>query len=317
MSTLPRITRLGVAFRLSIAFLLVAIFAVAACLIQVRPGTTVIITRLGDPVAVLHEPGPALRWPRPIERAVVIPTPLRTTASGQIRTIMGDGISLVFEAYALWRVDSSQVVTWLRATRNDPDQAAMLLRTIMASALQTASGKYRLDQIVNLDPKAIHIDTLSQDVLTEVRRQLGDRYGISIEYLGFQRVFLPEGIVTSTIATMAEERKIIAERRLAEGRTEAAAITAQANQESRTLLANAREEAATILAQATTEANRVYALAHDADPKLYRFLREMATLEKALGERTTLVLSASAPPLRSLVEGVDSLLPVVTDDHAP
>ena len=164
--------------RLLVAGVIVAILVATACLVQVRPGTVVIVSRLGEPVAVLDKPGPTLRLPPPLERSTVVPVPLRTTASGQIRTILSDGTSLVIEAFALWRVDPEQAITWLRSTGNNPDQAAGLLRTVMGSALQSVGGRYAITQIVNLDPQALGHDSFRQEVLAEVREKFGGRYGI-------------------------------------------------------------------------------------------------------------------------------------------
>jgi hypothetical protein len=59
--------------------------------------------------------------------------------------------------------------------------------------------------------------------------------------------------------------------------------------------------------KATVEANKIYAETHDLNPDLYRFLRQLATLEKALGSNTKLILSTDSPPLHVLEEGPDAL----------
>ena len=301
--------------RLLLAALVVVVLIGVACLVQVRPGTVVIVTRLGEPVAVLDTPGPNIRLPPPIERAIVVPVPLRTTASGQIRTILADGTSLVIEAYALWRVDAEQAIMWLRSTSNDPDRAADLLRTVIASALQTIGGSFRIDHVVNLDPQAVALDEFRTAVLDEVRQQIGQRYGVELVDLGFERLQVPPTIVDSTLNTMAEERLVLAERTLAAGRAEVAGIEARADEEARTLLAAAQETATTTIAEATVEANRIYAETHDVDPELYRFLRQLTTLEQSLGSQTRLILSTESAPLHMLGEGAKDMLEYEADDE--
>jgi membrane protease subunit HflC len=41
---------------------------------------------------------------------------------------------------------------------------------------------------------------------------------------------------------------------------------------------------------------RIYSAAHQEQPDLYRFLRELETLKKVVNQNTTLVLDANAPP---------------------
>jgi modulator of FtsH protease HflC len=66
--------------------------------------------------------------------------------------------------------------------------------------------------------------------------------------------------------------------------------------------ATAEEEAARIEATARTAAAAIYGTAHAQDPKLYRFLRSLDTLDLIISNSTRLVVRTDAAPFDALVQ---------------
>jgi len=121
-------------------------------------------------------------------------------------------------------------------------------------------------------------------------------FGIAIEQVGIERVTLPEVNTRYVFERMRAERAQFAERYRAEGKQEADAINAQTDAEKTVLLAEARKSAEETRGKAEAEVARIYSAAHQEQPDLYRFLREIETLKKVVNQNTTLVLDADSPP---------------------
>ncbi|MFO6254805.1 SPFH domain-containing protein, partial [Pseudomonas aeruginosa] len=84
--------------RLLVAALLVLFAVAAACLVQVRSGEAMVITRFGNPARVLLEPGLAWRLPLPFESAIPVDLRLRTTSSGLQDVGTRDGLRIIVQA---------------------------------------------------------------------------------------------------------------------------------------------------------------------------------------------------------------------------
>lgn len=105
--------------RLLVAALLVLFAVAAACLVQVRSGEAMVITRFGNPARVLLEPGLAWRLPLPFESAIPVDLRLRTTSSGLQDVGTRDGLRIIVQAYVAWQVqgDADNVQRFMRGAQ--------------------------------------------------------------------------------------------------------------------------------------------------------------------------------------------------------
>ncbi|HZW33112.1 MAG TPA: protease modulator HflC, partial [Isosphaeraceae bacterium] len=83
-------------------------------------------------------------------------------------------------------------------------------------------------------------------------------------------------------------------------------ITSQADRMRDTILAEAEADARRIRGTAEAEATRLLNEAHARDPRFFAFLRTLESYRAILDDRTTVVLSASSPLLKLLVQGPSS-----------
>ncbi|MEO1366003.1 MAG: protease modulator HflC, partial [Acidobacteriota bacterium] len=65
-------------------------------------------------------------------------------------------------------------------------------------------------------------------------------------------------------------------------------------------LAAAREEAATVRGEAEAQAAEIYADAHRASPELFRMVRQLQSVEKVVGEGSTLIMRTDKAPFNVL-----------------
>jgi membrane protease subunit HflC len=296
-------SRLRVALRLVFATLIVVVALLATTATPVGAGEAMLVTRFGSPVRVVLEPGLSWKLPAPVEAATPVDLRLRTTTSGLQDVGTRDGLRILVQAYVAWQVppDATAVRTYVRAIRNDPDEAARQLRSFIGSALQVTASSFTLADLVNTNGANLHLADLRARLLAELRRPLLANYGIAIRAAGVERLSLPDTTLAATVSRMRSERETVAAERTAEGLRQAAEIRSEAARDSRIEVAAATTEAARIEAAARAQAAAIQATAYKADPALYTELRSLDTLSNLIGPNARIVLRTDAAPFDLLV----------------
>ena len=169
--------RRGSPARLLIAGLLLGCAALAASAVMVSAGQAVVVTAFGDPVRVLTEPGLAWKIPAPVETTTPVDLRLRTTSTGLQDVGTRDGLRVLVQAYVAWQVpaDGEHVRQFLRAVRNDPDEAARQLRSFVGSALQVTASSFDLADLVNSDPNRVRVGDFEARLQAQIERPVLER----------------------------------------------------------------------------------------------------------------------------------------------
>ncbi|MFB9128662.1 protease modulator HflC [Paraburkholderia dipogonis] len=295
----------GLVWRAGLALLCVVIAALVASAVQVHEGEAAVITRFGDPVRVVLDPGLAWRLPAPIETAVPVDLRLHTTSSGLQDVGTRDGLRILVQAYVAWRVpgETSDVRRFVRAVRNEPDEAARQIRSLVGSALQTITSGFDLAELVNTDPSKIKLRSFEDELRRQVDAQLYATYGVHAVQVGIERLTLPASTLAATVERMRAERETVAAERTAEGKREAAQIRSDADRDARIVIADAGAKAAEIEAQSRRDAAAIYGKSYADNPQLYTMLRSLDTLAGVVNGNTSLILRTDAAPFRALVQG--------------
>ena len=291
--------------RLCIAALVVLFAIAAASLVQVPSGEALVVTRFGNPARVLMKPGLAWRLPVPLESVIPVDLRLRTTSSGLQDVGTRDGLRIIAQAYVAWQVqpDSPNVQRFLRAVQNQPDEAARQIRAFIGSALETTTSAFELSNLINTDAGKVQIAALETRLREQINQQLQSTYGISVLFVGIERLTLPAVTLAATVDRMRAERETIAAERTAVGNRQAAEIRSAAERDGRIVQAEARVKAADIEAQSRVQAASIYGKAYAGSPQLYNMMRSLDTLSTIITPDTKLILRTDAAPFRALVEG--------------
>ena len=295
---------LHVALRFALALLVLAGAGLAATAVMVSAGEAVVVTEFGAPVRVLTEPGLAWKLPAPLQATIAVDLRLRTSSTWLHDVGTRDGLRILLQAYVAWQVppEPERIGQFLRAVRNDPDEAARQLRSFVGSALQVTASSFALADLVNTDPARLRLAAFEQQLKAQVAAQVLQTYGIQVQQMGIETLSLPETSLVATVARMRSERETAAAERTAEGLRAAAEIRFNAERDSRITVARARTEAAEIQAAAEREAAQIQGRAYRADPQLYLMLRGLDTLAQLVGTNTRLVLRTDAAPFSLLVQ---------------
>jgi membrane protease subunit HflC len=265
----------------------------------------IVINRLGDPVRVLTKPGLSWKLPAPIETITSIDLRLRTTSTGLQDVGTKDGSRVLVQVFTAWQVpDSPQAIRqFLRALRNQPDEAALQLRSFVSAGMHITSSNFNLSDLINTDASKVRLDGFERQLASQIAPQMLQGYGIQIRQVGVERMTLPDVTLAATVARMSAERETVAATVTANGLRQAAQIQSDADRDGRETVAKAQQEAAKIQADAEGEAAQIYAKAYKADPNLYTTLRSLDTVGKVMGPNTTVILRTDAAPFRVLSEG--------------
>jgi membrane protease subunit HflC len=230
---------------------------------------------------------------------------LRTTSSGLQDVGTRDGLRIIAQAYVAWQVqpDSPNVQRFLRAVQNQPDEAARQIRAFIGSALETTTSAFELSNLINTDAGKVQIAALETRLREQISQQLQSTYGISVLFVGIERLTLPAVTLAATVDRMRAERETIAAERTAVGNRQAAEIRSAAERDGRIVQAEARVKAADIEAQSRVQAASIYGKAYAGSPQLYNMMRSLDTLSTIITPDTKLILRTDAAPFRALVEG--------------
>lgn len=301
----PPATRARLALRFGVASLVLVAAVLAASAVMVEAGTAVVVTRFGRPVRVLTEPGLAWKIPAPVDAALPVDLRLRTTSSGLNDVGTRDGLRILVQAFVAWQVpaEPADVQQFVRAVRNDPDEAARQLRSFVGSALQVTASSFDLADLVNTEPQRVKLAAFEAKLREQIEGPLRRTYGLAVRSVGVERLSLPETTLAATVNRMRSERETVAAQRTAEGLRQAAQIRAEATRDSRIMVAEAQTEAARIEAESRKQAAEIQAKAYGLDPQLYTLLRSLDTLGTVVGPTTRLVLRTDAAPFSALVQG--------------
>jgi membrane protease subunit HflC len=295
----------GQVIRFGVAGLIVVAAIVVACVVMVPAGEAGVVTRFGNPVRVITEPGLAWKWPAPIESVIPIDLRVRTSSTGLQDVGTRDGLRVLVQAYVAWRVpsDPQRISQFLRSVRNEPDEAARQLRSFAGAAMHITSSNFDLTDLVNVARDKVQLNAFERQLREQIAPRMLQVYGIDIRQVGVERMTLPDETLAATVARMRAERETVAAERTAEGLRQAAAIRADADRDAREVVAQAREQAAKTEAGAQQAAARIYSEAYRADPGLYNTLRSLDAISKIVGRSTNIVLRTDAAPFRVLVDG--------------
>jgi membrane protease subunit HflC len=271
----------------------------SSCTHVTREGETILVVRLGSPAATDRDPGLHPNLPWPIDAKVAIDMRGQVIETGETEMLTRDKKNVVVMTYALWHVDDP--LRFFQAIGTTA-QAAPVLNGLLTNASIGVMGHYDLSALTSTVPGEIHTDDIEGDLLAASAPTAKDSYGLVLDHVGIMRLSLPEENIASVFDQMRAERRQYAAKFTADGEKEASRITAETNLEAARIGAKATEEAARTRGQADADAAHVYAEAHRLDPELYRFTRGLDSLQKVVGDKTTLVLRTDAEPL-SLLKG--------------
>ncbi|QDT36658.1 protease modulator HflC [Stratiformator vulcanicus] len=304
-----RATLAGTLSRWLIATTLVALLVGYACYLQVPEGRAAVVTRFGQPVRELVEPGPYFKLPWPVEDARLIDMRKRVFNTPYTATLTRDRRNVVLLTYVVWRVAEPEL--FLQSV-GDEKAAAAKLDGMVTAAKNTLMGRYDLSALVSTDPSNIKTSEIEAGIESDVQSVAAEKFGIAVEQVGFKRIAYEDANVTAVLAQMRAEREAEAKQLRAFGDKEARRIRDDAAVTSEEILRDGRLTAGKIRGEAERKAAEIYAKAHQTDPDFYRYWRSLEALKRTLSRDATVVLRTDQGFFDLLTDPPEAPRPVPT-----
>jgi membrane protease subunit HflC len=281
-------------FTVIVGAALVVIFALLLFVFQVRQSETVVVSTFLKPTDTLTNAGAYFKWPWPIQKVTRFDQRTQIFEDKFSQNLTADSITLLTSVYVGWKI--SDAGDFLRSFRGSVPAAQSQLEGMLRTAKSGRIGKHLLADFVNADPNELKFDEIEDEIKQSVQSQLStNSYGISLEFLGFKRIGLPESVSQTVFDRMKGERLVLISRTENLGRAEAQIIQSAADRQAAETIANANATAIRIRAQGEAEAGGALHV-FQQNPELAIFLWRIDALKQSLNQKATLIFDERTPP---------------------
>ena len=280
---------------LVIGGVLIVIFALLLFVFQVRQSEVAVVTRFGRVDRQQPDPGAYGRWPWPIENVFKLDQRIQNFEDNLTETPTADYNNLLTSVYVGWRITDAATF-FPKFAGGSVTAAERMLADVVTQAKAAVVGKHPLADFVNQNEKELKFDAIEGEIKALAQKQLQvNNCGISLEYLGLERLGLPESVTQAVFERMTAERKLLADKIQYEGEARAQEIRSSAERQAAERISSADGEARKIRGQGEAVAAQVLPV-FQQNPELATFLLKTEALESSLKERSILIFDQRTPP---------------------
>lgn len=288
---------------LTVGILLVLVFGLLLFVFQVRTTRVAVVTTFGRPTRPITKPGAYFKWPWPIQKVYQFDRRIHNFEDQFEETLTKDNFNLLIKVFAGYAITKPDVFLQ-RFANGSIEEAEKALSGLIRSAKNAVVGQYQFSDFISTDPEKVKLAEVERKILEAVQTNQG-QYGIAVEFLGIKRLGLPESITEKVIARMEAERQRVVDQLEGQGEEQATIIRSNAERERDRILAEAGAAAKRIRGQGDAEAAKYFSI-FEENPELAIFLLKLDAMEKALHERSTLVVDQRTEPFDLLSGGVSN-----------
>ncbi len=271
------------------------LWALVASLFTVDVKEYGLVTRFGDVVRVVLEPG--LHLKAPFDRVVRLDKRLTHSRPAPAEYLTVDKKNIMVESVATWRIAEPERFLATLVTRPNADAP---LADVIVGEIGAVLGSHPASSLIAPDGNAQRFRSIVSEIRERVARFARKAYGIEIVDVELLDLSLPEQNRVHVFDRMKAERGKMAKEYRTAGEFQSRKIVAEADREKSHIEAESYAQAQRVKAEGDAEASRIYAAAFSQNPAFYKFLRTLQAYEKLLDENTTLFLPADAEVLRML-----------------
>jgi modulator of FtsH protease HflC len=254
------------------ALVVIAVIVAYGSLFTVYQTRQALVVRLGDPVAVIPDPGLHVKLPF-IDTVIDIDNRILDLENAAQEVFASDQRRLMIDAFARYRIRDPlrfyQTVT-------NVEGANLRLSSLLNAALRRVLGEATLIDVVRYERA-----TLMARVREQLDKEAQD-FGIEVVDVRIRRADLPEQNSQAVYQRMQTKRQQQAAEIRGEGSQKAQEIRAKADRDVTVLVAEATSKAEQTRGQGDAERNRIYAEAYGQDPGFFGFYRSMQAYERSM-----------------------------------
>src|SRR5260221_6844039 len=278
-----------------IGAVLILIFALLLFVFQVRYSEVAVVTTFGRPTAKpITEPGAYFKWPWPIQKVYKFDQRIQNFEDKFSENFTADNVTLLTSVYVGWQISDAKEFypKFLGSVPVAQRQIEGILRTAKSSVI----GKHSLADFVNANPQDLKFDAIEKEIELVVQSELRtNNYGIQVEFLGFNKIGLPESVTQTVSQRMTSERQVQVSDLQYKSEAEAQKIKAAAHRKAADTISQATAAATRIEGEGVAEAAKVLPV-FQQNPELANFLSRVDSLKQSLNQRATLIFDERTPP---------------------
>ena len=264
------------------AGLLVLLILALSGTFKVKQYEQALLLELGEPQAVITEPGLYLKIPV-VQNVVYFDKRILDYDVPKQEIIVSDQKRLVVDSFARYRIVDA--LKFYQTVGNE-EVARGRLGAILNARAREVLGKVPLITVVSGERATL------MNQITDLVNQESKTFGVDVVDVRIRRADLPGENSQAIYLRMQTEREREAKENRARGAEVAQRIRASADRERTVLLAEASREAQITRGKGDAEAVRIFAEAFGKDPDFFAFYRTMEAYKNALGkDDTTMILS--------------------------
>ena len=280
---------------LIIGAVLIAIFALLLFVFQVRKSEVAVVTRFGRVAREKSDPGAYGRLPWPIENVYKLDQRIQNFEDAISEPLTADNTTLLMRVYVGWRITDAKTF-FPKFAGGSVASAEKMLKDIVSQAKSAVAGKHPLGDFVNANEKDLKFDAIEAEIKAQAQAQLQtNNCGIRIEYLGINKLGLPESVTATVFERMTAERKGLADKLQYEGEAEAQKIRSAADRLAAEKISSAEAEARQIIGRGQAVAAELLPV-FQQNPELATFLLKTEALESSLKEHAILIFDQRTSP---------------------
>ena len=254
----------------------------------------VVVTRLGDPVRVIKEPGLHFKIPM-LEKLAFFDKRLMSVELSALEITLGDKRRIMVDAFGRYKI-----VDPLKFYQTVYNEKGVLVRLnpIVLGSLSSVLG-------------GVELSTLLSDTRTSAMNKIRDEvnkaakaFGINIVDVRIKKTDLPVQNSEAICQRMISEREREAREIRAKGVEIAKVITSTADKENAIALADANTKVQMLIAEGEAEANKIYVEAFSKDKGFFEFFQSLNAYRTAFSKQNSVfVLSPKGEFFRTMSGG--------------
>jgi len=238
-----------------------------------------LLLRLGDPVAILDEPGLSFRIPL-LDEVEVYDKRLQYLNARPVEMLISRGEKLIVDFFVVWRIRDA--LAFRQNFGQDIRRAEDRIQERVNALVGAKIGGLELAQLLQRSEVLAQLDEESSAALASA--------GVEVIDVRLNRTEIPPNAEPAAFAQMREQRRALAREYRVGGERQAREVLAEAQRLSRTQVAEAQAKADKMRGEGDALSARIYADAFNHNPEFYSFVRSLEAYRKTIGEGTTMVL---------------------------
>ncbi len=241
-----------------------------------------VVTRLGEPVRVIKEPGLHFRIPL-VEKSIYFDKRLMSIELSALEVTLGDKRRIMVDAFGRYRI--TDPLKFYQTVYNERGVLVRLNPVVLGSLSSVLGG---------LELSALLSDTRIS-VMNKIRDEVNKAakgFGIDIVDVRIRKTDLPAQNTEAICKRMISEREREAQAIRAKGVEMSKIIKSTADKENAIAIAEANTKVQILIAEGELEANKIYVEAFSKDERFFEFFKSLEAYKKSFSqENTTFVLN--------------------------